>query len=150
MFRVHISAVVQRGGKLLLVREEKPENHGKWNLPGGHLEEGEALQEGVVRELREETLLHGEVTHLLGVYASTRAVRPSLQLVFGMDAESGEPQAGDQILEVGWFTPQEILALPDESLVGATKLRAILGDLEAGVRLPLPWEAESSPFTTSS
>lgn len=142
MFRVHISAVVQRDGKLLMVREEKPENYEKWNLPGGHLEEGEGLREGVVRELLEETQLSGTVTHFLGVYASTRAARPAIRFVFVMQVEeSGQPQAGDQILEVGWFTPEEITALPDESLVGPGMLPAILHDLADGVRLPLPWEA---------
>lgn len=140
MFRVHISAVVQCDGALLLVREEKPENFQKWNLPGGHLEEGEGLRDGVVRELLEETGLSGTVTSLVGVYSSTKRPRPSVRFVFAMDP-AGEPAPGDQILEVGWFMPEELLALPDSALVAPQMLQAILADLKEARRLPLPWEA---------
>lgn len=142
MFRVHISALVQRDHRLLMVREEKPENHGKWNLPGGHLEEGESLVEGVVRELLEETLLSGMPTYLLGVYPTTRRTRPALRFVFAMEAE-GVPEPGDQILEVGWFTPEELRALPEEQVVAPWMLTAILDDVALNRRLPLPWEAET-------
>ncbi|MCB9798110.1 NUDIX domain-containing protein [Candidatus Nomurabacteria bacterium] len=43
-----------------------------WNLPGGALEGGETPQEGVIREVHEETGLEVEVVQLTGVYTNTQ------------------------------------------------------------------------------
>lgn len=40
-----------------------------WNLPGGGLEPGELPNEGVIREVMEETGLEVDVERLVGVYA---------------------------------------------------------------------------------
>ena len=40
---------------MLLVERGKPPLQGYWSLPGGVLETGESLEEGVRREIREET-----------------------------------------------------------------------------------------------
>ena len=43
------------GGRVLLVRRGKEPLKGHWSLPGGALELGESLADGLVREVREET-----------------------------------------------------------------------------------------------
>lgn len=35
--RIHVSLVLQQQEAILMVKESKPENYGRWNLPGGHL-----------------------------------------------------------------------------------------------------------------
>jgi 8-oxo-dGTP diphosphatase len=52
---VGVGAVVIDGSKVLLVRRGNEPLKGEWSLPGGALELGETLQQGVVREVREET-----------------------------------------------------------------------------------------------
>jgi 8-oxo-dGTP diphosphatase len=52
---VGVGAVVIGGTKVLLVRRGQEPLKGEWSLPGGALELGETLQEGVVREVLEET-----------------------------------------------------------------------------------------------
>ena len=52
---VGVGAVVVQDGRVLLVRRGQEPMKGKWSLPGGMLELGESLREGVVREVREET-----------------------------------------------------------------------------------------------
>jgi len=47
--------VVIDGTKVLLVRRGQEPLKGEWSLPGGGLELGETLQQGVVREVLEET-----------------------------------------------------------------------------------------------
>ena len=51
-----VAALVRREGRLLLVEEMGPDDPGPtWMLPGGIVEAGESVVEGLRRELREET-----------------------------------------------------------------------------------------------
>jgi 8-oxo-dGTP diphosphatase len=52
---IGVGAVVIDGSKVLLVRRGQEPLKGEWSLPGGALELGETLQQGVVREVFEET-----------------------------------------------------------------------------------------------
>lgn len=47
------------GGKVVFV--EHPERG--WEIPGGHLEQGETPDQALLRELKEETGLEGTITH---------------------------------------------------------------------------------------
>jgi len=62
MVSIHRSAglVVFKGGKprkYLVIRY----GHGHWDLPKGHVEKGETLEETALRELKEETGLEAEL-----------------------------------------------------------------------------------------
>jgi 8-oxo-dGTP diphosphatase len=52
---VGVGAVVIDGTKVLLVLRGNEPLRGEWSLPGGALELGETLQQGVIREVLEET-----------------------------------------------------------------------------------------------
>jgi ADP-ribose pyrophosphatase YjhB (NUDIX family) len=54
--------------RVLLIRRRFPPLAGRWSLPGGTLEVGETLQEGLAREMREETGLEVEVGQLVEVF----------------------------------------------------------------------------------
>ena len=72
---VVVHAIVERDGALLLVRRAPHLSEGgKWGLPGGFLDRDERLEEGVLRELREETGWTGEVRGLLRI--NSRPDRP--------------------------------------------------------------------------
>jgi ADP-ribose pyrophosphatase YjhB (NUDIX family) len=62
---VGIGAVIVHEGRVLLVRRGSEPLRGHWTLPGGVLEVGESLTEGVVREIREETGLLVEPLELV-------------------------------------------------------------------------------------
>ncbi|MHB1020981.1 MAG: NUDIX hydrolase [Acidobacteriaceae bacterium] len=65
---VGIGAVVLDGSRVLLVRRGKEPLKGEWALPGGALELGETLVEGVIREVREETGLDIKPEALVEVF----------------------------------------------------------------------------------
>jgi ADP-ribose pyrophosphatase YjhB (NUDIX family) len=60
-----VGAVVVDEGRVLLVRRGTEPLRGQWSLPGGLLELGEALTEGVIREVKEETGLAVEPLELI-------------------------------------------------------------------------------------
>ena len=62
---VGVGAVIVDEGRVLLVRRGHEPMKGHWSLPGGLLELGESLIEGVAREVQEETGLIVEVLQLI-------------------------------------------------------------------------------------
>lgn len=59
---VGVAAIIfDAQGRVLLVERGRPPAVGQWTVPGGKLEPGETLAQGVAREVREETGLVVEV-----------------------------------------------------------------------------------------
>jgi ADP-ribose pyrophosphatase YjhB (NUDIX family) len=135
---IHVSVIVCRGDRILLVQESKPDRYGMWNLPGGHLEQGETIVQGMQREVLEETGLDVRPCAVVGVYTGFwepdgHAIRfVSLATTDG-DAVAGAPE----ILAVRWIEPREIHGMDDAELVGAETLRRIVADLLSGASYPL-------------
>jgi len=67
--RLTVDALIERQGKVLLIRRKKGPYKGSWALPGGFVEYGESVEEAVRREVKEETNLDLRIKRLLGVYS---------------------------------------------------------------------------------
>src|SRR5271165_4966029 len=65
---VGVGGVVIENGRTLLIKRGSEPLLGEWSIPGGTLELGESLQEGVARELREETGLEVAVLDMIEVF----------------------------------------------------------------------------------
>jgi 8-oxo-dGTP diphosphatase len=65
---VGVGGVVIENGRALLIRRGREPLLGEWSIPGGGLELGETLEEGVARELLEETGLKVRVLELIEVF----------------------------------------------------------------------------------
>ena len=77
-----VAAVVRRQGRVLVVRESNGPLAGRWGLPKGVLNAGELPEDGVLRELHEETGLSGCVTGFFGLRTGLRDGQVSVFLVY--------------------------------------------------------------------
>ncbi|NLM42296.1 MAG: (deoxy)nucleoside triphosphate pyrophosphohydrolase [Firmicutes bacterium] len=59
-----IAAIIQRGDEVLLCQRRDGALAGKWEFPGGKLENGETPEECLVREIEEELGIQIEVDHI--------------------------------------------------------------------------------------
>jgi ADP-ribose pyrophosphatase YjhB (NUDIX family) len=105
-------------GDILLARRAHDPDVGKWDAPGGFLEEGEDPIDGLRRELLEETGLEIDVRDFVGAFIDTYdgggGTRSVLNLVWTARVVSGEPVAADDVSELGWFSKDRLP--PDEEL----------------------------------
>jgi mutator protein MutT len=63
-----IGALIVEGDRILLVERGKDPLRGYWSLPGGILETGEKLEDGIRREVREETGLEIEPASFFEIF----------------------------------------------------------------------------------
>jgi 8-oxo-dGTP pyrophosphatase MutT (NUDIX family) len=80
-----------------------------WELPGGHLQTGESSEEGLIREVREETGHEVAIDRHVGTYVRT-GFRPYTASVFTCTVIGGELRPSIETPVVRWF---DIAALPD-------------------------------------
>jgi 8-oxo-dGTP pyrophosphatase MutT (NUDIX family) len=141
-----VAAIIEHGGRYLLVEEHTPEGL-KLNNPAGHLDPGESPQQGVVREALEETARVFTPTALVGVYLS-RFQRPAANegrgedvtyLRFAYCGSVGDELPGraldEGIVRTLWMTVDELRASRARHR-SALVLQCILDHL-AGRRYPL-------------
>ncbi|MCP5107138.1 MAG: thiamine phosphate synthase [bacterium] len=100
------AVVMNETGEVLLVKRKVEPKAGQWCLPGGFLEMDESPETGCLRELTEETRLEGEIDRWAGNVLSKSPVYKSV-LVIGYSIKNvrGEPVAGDDCEELGFFKP---------------------------------------------
>lgn len=105
--------VLKQDGKYLLVQEAQPKVYGKWNLPGGRVDEGETLEQAAIREAREEAGFEVKLgAHLHIVHPSVEV--PVLH-AFAATITGGELAVDPhEILDAKWFTYAEVVAMKDE------------------------------------
>lgn len=96
-------AVVREDGRLLVIRRA---DNGTWELPGGVLELKETPEEGVAREVWEETGIRVEVDELTGVYKNM--ARGIVALVFRCKPSGGRERTSAESSAVEWLTPTEV------------------------------------------
>jgi 8-oxo-dGTP diphosphatase len=125
---VGVGAVILVDGKVVLIRRRYEPLAGRWSLPGGTLELGETLEEGVRREMLEETGLDIDVGPVIEVFDrimldDERRVRYHFVLVDYLCW----PRGGD--LQAGGDVDAAVLADPDNlTPYGVTdKVIAVVG-----------------------
>jgi len=135
---VTVAAVIERGGKFLVVEEETDEGV-RFNQPAGHLDAGESLLVACVRETLEETAWHFVPTALVGVYQWPRPAGDLTYLRFAFSGELDEHEAGRAldtgILRAVWLTPTELEGMRDRHR--SPLVMQCVADYLGGRRFPL-------------
>ena len=95
--RIVTGVVAHAGGKILLCRRSIEPRKGFWTLPAGFLELGESVEEGAIREAREEAGADLAIESLLAVYSIPRIGQVQ---IFFRARLLNEPAPGPESLEV--------------------------------------------------
>ena len=111
---VGVGGVVFVDGRVLLIKRRFEPLAGRWSLPGGALEVGETLAEGLAREMREETGLDVEVGPVVDVFDRiTRDEQGRARFHYVLvdclcTVRAGEPTAGSDVAEVALVAPGDL------------------------------------------
>ena len=105
-------AAVRRGDSILLIKRKFPPMQGAWALPGGFVERGENPINAAVRELLEETGMHGENPKLVSVMgdADRDPRKHIVSIVYEIEvSKEQQPIAGDDAADAKFWPIDSIL-----------------------------------------
>ncbi|MFJ4792235.1 NUDIX domain-containing protein [Kitasatospora purpeofusca] len=120
---------VREDGRVLAIQRA---DNGTWEPPGGVLETAEGFEDGVRREVFEETGIKVAVERLTGVYKNMS--RGIVALVFRCVPESGSEQLSAESTAVAWLTPEEVSERMAE-VYAVRVLDALRSDVAPAVRV---------------
>jgi 8-oxo-dGTP diphosphatase len=91
-----------------------------WEYPGGIIETGETVPQGLIREIKEETGVDVEIINVVGIYSNTKKKKgfngveevPTIVTIdFICKYISGDLRTSDESIEVRWFSKEEALRI---------------------------------------
>jgi 8-oxo-dGTP diphosphatase len=113
-----VNAVLLRANEVLLARRSPTRKAyaGLWSFPGGHVEEGESLEQAMHRELQEEVgivpLVFRRLTQIGDPVAAT-----TIYHMYAVTAWTGEPTIQDhEHSELRWFALSAAMLVSDLAL----------------------------------
>ena len=143
--KVIVGGIIRKDNKILMVQEAQEKCYGQWNFPAGHLDEGETIFEGAIREIFEETGCKVKLTKMLPIISakgSSNIVRITFLTELLEENISFDPS---EILAVKWWEIEEIKNMPKTDLRGEKMILEMIRQIEEneGYTLELIREMES-------
>ena len=129
---IGVGAIILKRDRILMAQRGKEPLKGWWSLPGGALETGESLADGVCREVREETGLEVRPLGILQVFerimrdASGTPEYHYVLIDYMCRITGGDLRPGDDVCAVEWVKRRN---LPKLRITEGT-----LGVIEKGFR----------------
>lgn len=105
--------MVIQGNSVLLIRRGREPLKGEWSIPGGMLELGESLQEGVKREVLEETGLIVNPLEVMTVFDRVQKNGDRVQYHYVIvdyvcEPTGGQLKSGSDVLDARWVEREEL------------------------------------------
>ena len=124
-FDIEVSlCIVNKEGKILLMRRTNAHSEGTWSLPGGHLEMFEDIEECATREVLEEAGVGIRNLRFVGITNDKIPTENKHYITIFIESEhelgEAEIKEPDRATEIGWFAWNELpspLFLPFKNFV---------------------------------
>ncbi|HEV2066174.1 MAG TPA: NUDIX hydrolase [Thermomicrobiales bacterium] len=116
--KLAVTVVIERDDRILLgKRAAWTRSPGTWSFPAGFVERGEVVEAAAIREVAEETGLVIEPGPVLGVFSEPGET--VVLLVYPALSIAGAERPGDDLTELGWFSPDAFpgLAFPHDGAI---------------------------------
>jgi len=141
---IGVGGLLHWNNSFLLVRHTYGEYKGKWILPGGHVNDGEHIDDAIVREFKEETNLTVRPQGIIAVRSRIRDEScTDCYVVFALEYIEGELKSdGVENDAARFFTLDEVLKL--EPVVPLSK---ILIQSYAQKKLSILHRSQQIPYT---
>ncbi len=105
--------IVEKDDGIVLIKRGHDPFKNSWAFPAGFVEKGELVEEGAVREVKEETGLDVKLTGIIGVWSNPKRDPRGdvISVCFMAKAFDGEPKGGDDAKEAKVFSVEEVKEL---------------------------------------
>ena len=133
---VTVASIAVKNGKYLIVRENYRGSL-VLNQPAGHVEEGESLEQAVIRETLEETGWDFKPEHLTGIYhfvAGNGETYIRFTWFGSLIGERADYELDPAIEGIQWMSKKDLLN--GELNLRSDVVITCISDFEAGNRLP--------------
>ncbi len=118
-FVVPQKAMIRKGDKFLILKRS-PDAHtypNHWDFPGGRLESGEDIEEGLEREVLEETGLKVDVKKPVFIFKEMINDHYTVFIVYSCERISGQVKISHEHTDFKWAAKEEILKLKIENFL---------------------------------
>ncbi len=116
--RLRVCGVLKYNDKVLLVNHSHLNIENQfWNFPGGGVEQGETIEDALIREFREETEIQIKIGNLLHLNEYIAGKLHAVELYFNVNASNLAAKLGQDpefniIKGVSWFNKEELSKIP--------------------------------------
>jgi len=117
---VGVIVLIEKDGKILLIKRKKTIGRGAWCLPGGKLEMNESLENCTKREVREETRLSVDNLELISITNDVAYGLHYVTIAFKANKIESQVKITDEkVEEIKWF---DLGNLPEHLYIATKKV----------------------------
>lgn len=106
--KIQLATFIRSNNRLLWMKRNCEPQRGFWAIPSGFMEQGETLQEGAARELREETGLHIDPAALSLYMVGTIAYINEVYITFQAEAPDERLNPGPEATDAAFFSYEDL------------------------------------------
>ena len=130
--------IIQKGNKILMVKEAKKECYGQWCYPAGKVDQFEKITDAAIREVFEETGCKIELKGVLPIITVDLENRSIVVIRFIANiVEENINFNQEEILDVQWIEIDKIKNMTEKELRGYEANKKVLEDIEQNRIYPL-------------